>query len=233
MENTTVDPITAFETDTNKLISSIQHYKPSVEFANAIINDQDKIGEEISSLRNTTQSYRDYDTSVQLYDNKLTSQLKESLSILVECKRSLDNLPKLGPKRPSDDLNEEDTKTILSYALKLSKFSKIPRTFDGFLLPNNFIWPGDDNMRRGNLAIASLIPEKIINIENYGTDYVPPVENNDSSKIEKDTDTKMNDDDDDSEDEFLPERTNVVTQSNRNDKTAVISGLDLLDSDDE
>lgn len=225
------DPITSFETNTNDLVSSIQHYKPSVDLANAIINDQDKIGDEISKLRKTTQSYREYDASLQLYDSQLTSELKESLSILVDCKKSLDNLPKLGPKRPSDDLNEEDTKTILSYALKLSKFSKIPRTFDGFLLPNNFIWPGDDNMRRGNLAIASMIPEKIISMENFGVDYVPPEESKENKELEKEPDTKM--DEDESEDEFLPERNNVITQSARKETASVISGLDLLDSDDE
>lgn len=236
------DPIAAFEKNTKDLVSSIQHYKPDVELANTIIHDQDRIGDEINQLRKLNQSYREYDTSLQLKDTQLSTTLKECLLELVDCKRSLDSLPKLNESGKIDDkLDDTDTNTILSYALKLSKFTKIPRTFDGFLLPNNFIWPGDDNMRRGNLAIASMMPDKIVNMENYGPDYVPPVVETaavatTTTGVEmKDVgDDDDEDDDDDDFEEFIPERSNAVSSNTGSSTTnGVMTGLDLLDSDDE
>jgi mediator of RNA polymerase II transcription subunit 4 len=237
-----IDPLKQFEENMNALVQSIQHYTPNTNLASVIIQNSDRIGYEIDILKEKTKSFVNYDTTKQKYHEELSNELKEVLNTLVECKRSLDDLPKpdftkeFDSQRTDKNPDIEDTKTILSYALKLSKFSKIPKTFDGFLLPNNFIWPGDDNMRRGNLAIASIMPDKIIQTENYGENYVPVIEedkNSDEMDIDKNEEEQNVIAEDDSEDEFLPERTKSIDKTAQIKPESVMAGLDLLDSDDE
>lgn len=252
------DPIKAFESDVEILVRSFQQYAPNQACSSALIKDSDRIGSQISERRNKLDQHASSDLSQKRKDDQLTSSLFEILQTLVECKRNLDNLPKLHDYTTTNDSNPtlskdeefktEDTKTVLSYALKLSKFSKIPRTFDGMLLPNNFTWPGDDNMRRGNLAIASMMPDKLIQYENYGPGYVPPEEKMEIDGGEEDKtsnsaqgveNTKKprhgdeEDEEDEDEDDFIPERTSSIENVNRGESTAVMTGLDLLDSDDE
>lgn len=252
MPEITENPIKAFENDMEALVRSIEQYTPDPSISSSLLKDSDKIGTQIKEYRARVESHAGLDTSQEKRDKQLSTSLFEMLHTLVDCKRDLDNLPKLDDYSEISTIEEKDTtpnpdpqdaKAILSYALKLSKFSKIPRTFDGSLLPNNFIWPGDDNMRRGNLAMASLIPEKLIQFENYGPDYVPPSmdvemkDDNETEITEKETkkigEDHDEDDDDEEEDDFLPERTNSIENINKNESTAIMAGLDLLDSDDE
>lgn len=241
------DPLKAFEDDMNSLIQSIQHYSPDPALSSAVIQDCDRIGTQIRELQTLKDGYMSYDMSQQEYDVELSNGYREILSTLVECKRNLDQLPKERPEsqagaKKHGAADPEDTKTILSYALKLSKFTKIPRTFDGFLLPNNFIWPGDDNMRRGTLALTSLMPEKIVQRENYGEEAMP--EGGDSLQSNGNTEeqeaagkerpeTHEDDKGNDSEDDFIPERSNSIAETSRPESSSVMAGLDLLDSDDE
>lgn len=253
MQTTIDDPIWAFEQDMEALVRSVQQYAPNQTFASSLIRDSDEIGKQIKDYEDRLQQHASADISLKKHDNRLTGALTDSLKTLVECKRSLDTLPKLHDYTKTTEatatateakLDPEDTRTVLSYALKLSKFSKIPRTFDGALLPNNFTWPGDDNMRRGNLAIASLMPNKLIQYENYGPGYVPPAEQMEVDQEPKDAgqqgvagqDKKEDADDEedeDDEDDFIPERTNSIENVNKGESTAVMAGLDLLDFDDE
>ncbi|AWU78524.1 hypothetical protein CAS74_002655 [Pichia kudriavzevii] len=231
------DPLSLFEKDMSALVQSLQRFEPDPSIASSIVHDSDLIADDIKQLKSITESYRNFDTSEREYDMKLTHGLKDALNILVECKRELDQLPK-SPTTSGGDAtstiseDDQDTKEILSYALKLAKFSKIPRTFDGFLLPNNFIWPGDDNMRRGNLALASLMPEKIIQLENFGPGYVSPKAEAIEAKADAGDDQRM-DVDNDSEDDFIPERSSFNEGHTKPDSTSIMAGLDLLDSDDE
>ena len=246
------DPIRAFEHDMEALVRSVQQYAPNQAFSSSLIRDTDEIGKQINDYGERLQQHASADISLKKHDGRLTAALTDTLKSLVQCKRSLDALPKLHDYTKtkktarSAKLDAEDTRTVLSYALKLSKFSKIPRTFDGALLPNNFTWPGDDNMRRGNLAIASLMPDKLIQYENYGPGYVPPAdvmevdEEKDAGKHgavgqekKEGGDEDEDEDDEDDEDDFIPERTNSIENVNKEESTAVMAGLDLLDFDDE
>lgn len=245
-----MNTIAVFESDMKALIQSIQQYSPDPSTATKLIRDSDQIGEDLATLKKTTEAYKNYDTTEERYDIKLMAGLQDVLHTLVECKKSLDTMPKpdmnrnLHQYQSTDDKQDaEDTKSVLSYALKLSKFSKIPRTFDGMLLPNNFIWPGDDNMRRGNLAMASIIPDKIIQTENYGADYAAKVHakslesvqavnhRNDTEGGEKENDNDNDNDSDD--DEFMPDRSDTMSDKVAKPSTLAISGLDLLDSDED
>lgn len=220
-----INPIDRFNNDLNNLISSIQSYHPNESLAVDLINDNDQINDIISELHITNDNFKSYNKSMEINNNQLSNSLNKILDTLVDCKRDLDKLPK---SCIVDNTDDDNTKEILSYALKLSKFSKIPKTFDGMLLPNNFIWPGDDNLRRGSLAITSIIPDKIINYENFGGNYKEIVEEKVPDEIVEDIVV-----DDESDDELLPERNNSIDNSIQKDKLSVMSGLDLLDSDDE
>ena len=220
-----INPIDRFNNDLNNLISSIQSYHPNESLAVDLINDNDQINDIISELHTTNNNFKSYNKSMEINNNQLSNSLNTILDTLVDCKRELDKLPK---SCVVDNTDDDNTKEILSYALKLSKFSKIPKTFDGMLLPNNFIWPGDDNLRRGSLAITSIIPDKIINYENFGGNYKEIVEEKVPDEIVENIVV-----DDESDDELLPERNNSIDNSIQKDKLSVMSGLDLLDSDDE
>lgn len=220
-----INPIDRFNNDLNNLISSIQSYHPNESLAVDLINDNDQINDIISELHITNDNFKSYNKSMEINNNQLSNSLNTILDTLVDCKRELDKLPK---SCVVDNTDDDNTKEILSYALKLSKFSKIPKTFDGMLLPNNFIWPGDDNLRRGSLAITSIIPDKIINYENFGGNYKEIVEEKVPKQVVENIVV-----DDESDDELLPERNNSIDNSIQKDKLSVMSGLDLLDSDDE
>lgn len=220
-----INPIDRFNNDLNNLISSIQSYHPNESLAVDLINDNDQINDIISELHITNDNFKSYNKSMEINNNQLSNSLNKILDTLVDCKRELDKLPK---NCIVDNTDDDNTKEILSYALKLSKFSKIPKTFDGMLLPNNFIWPGDDNLRRGSLAITSIIPDKIINYENFGGNYKEIVEEKVPKQVVENIVV-----DDESDDELLPERNNSIDNSIQKDKLSVMSGLDLLDSDDE
>lgn len=246
------DPITAFGNDMNDLVSSIQQYSPDQGIPSKIIKDSDNIGREINQFQSQIAILKNTDTSLEKKDKQLTESIHDILNTLIECKHDLDNLPKIDYSAENNPLNnnsninhtknkQNDTKSILSYALKLSKFSKIPRTFDGNLLPNNFTWPGDDNLRRGNLAIASMIPDKLVRFENFGPDYIEKEEkleiHGNSNNTEKEAHDKIknngSENEEEEEDDFIPERNNSIDNINKNDSTTVMAGLDLLDSDDE
>lgn len=244
-----MDPVTDFSNDMNSLVRSIQQYAPDQSISSNLIKDTDNIGKEIKQFENKINIFKNEDITLEENDKLLTDSLFDILNTLIDCKRNLDVLPKIdysvNDKNDNNEINENDTKLILSYALKLSKFSKIPRTFDGNLLPNNFTWPGDDNLRRGNLAIASMIPDKLVQYENYGPNYVPPEEKMDVDEVDKSFEKKNgardnnnnnyddDDDDEDDEDDFIPDRTNSIENFNKGDSATVMAGLDLLDSDDE
>ena len=57
--------------------------------------------------------------------------------------------------------------------MKLAKFSKAPATVVSQMIhPNNYIWPAEDALRRGMLAVASLKPDELIQSE-LGDDTLP------------------------------------------------------------
>ncbi|GMF03354.1 unnamed protein product [Ambrosiozyma monospora] len=193
-------------------------------------------------------------------NTQLNENLRGILVTLNECRKELNELPKLpieeevtltqtDPSKLAEDeqskanqANMKDIKQLLSYAMKLSKFSKIPRTFDGFLMPNNFVWPGDDNMRRGVLAMASMMPDKIIANENGADDKAGTKSKGD--KVDEDVD--MKDDDEDSDDDLfndselskapsapVPGQQIPAPVPEKKDHASIMADLDLFDDSDD
>ncbi|GMF58484.1 unnamed protein product [[Candida] boidinii] len=184
--------------------------------------------------------------------------MRNILISLSECRKELNDLPKLSIKDAENYKNSNDiqiekekvnnktvdiqqTNEILRYAMKLAKFSKIPRLYNGFLLPNNFIWPGDDNMRRGMLAVASSMGQKLIDAENGGAE---PVKAEGLGDAEMKEDVKEeHGDHSDLEDDLLPTKETTAvsdgtsatsgTGTAKKDAASVMADLDLFDSDED
>ncbi|CDK26567.1 unnamed protein product [Kuraishia capsulata CBS 1993] len=236
--------ISVFEKDLAGLVSSISRFQPSSEFATKLVLDTDKIQEELVQLQyihdlrvNQLQNQTSVDKSL---DDSLKSILKE----LNQCRKSLVSLPRL-PQEESEkhensmdeDFKEEPpnpeeslkaTAQLLDYAMKLSKFSKIPRTVEGFLHPNNCIWPADGNMRRGMLAMASILGDKLTRIG----DEADEDQNQDLAEPEEGVNEKDQDDDSDM-DESMPYAAYERDEQQQKTAAHVVSGLDLFDSDEE
>lgn len=102
-------------------------------------------------------------------NNQLSQVSTRFLKELIACRSELRQLPKLPADRQSSRdsrLKEIGVQELLDYSMKLAKFSKAPTTASGQLPhPNNFIWPAEDALRRGMLALASLKSEEIIKAE--------------------------------------------------------------------
>lgn len=115
-----------------------------------------KLGKEVKQLQEQNDHLKDLSTHI----------LKE----LISCRAELKKLPRLpAAKEKGDsalDMREVGVQELLDYSMKLAKFSKAPATVTGQLPhPNNFIWPAEDALRRGMLAMASLKPDEILKAE--------------------------------------------------------------------
>lgn len=96
----------------------------------------------------------------------LNNESKHILKELIACRAELKKLPRLPAKGPHKQPSEVSIQELLNYAMKLAKFSKAPPTVMSQMIhPNNYVWPAEDALRRGMLAIASLKPDELIRAE--------------------------------------------------------------------
>lgn len=195
--------LTKYENTLAKLVDSVTTFKPDPEIGKQLIQvDHD--------LFTTLESFAKYDiidSKLQRIDaefNDLDNKMREVLGKLSECYEDLVALPmveqvELERKTILEQRDKIKSNILLDYATKLAKFTRIPPTFDkGTIGPNNFIWPAEDSLRKGMLAMASLRSKELtklpgdnedntetkqehINAENYK--LTPDVDNNDDSVI--------------------------------------------------
>ncbi|GMG20193.1 unnamed protein product [Ambrosiozyma monospora] len=249
-----------FESELQKLTESIQHYQPNPDAASNLVNIVDNLNNELNQLELLHDLKSNQMLKQSIENTQLNENLRGILVTLNECRKELNDLPKLpieeevrlsqaDPSKLAEDdqpksnqANMKDMKQLLSYAMKLSKFSKIPRTFDGFLMPNNFVWPGDDNMRRGVLAMASMMPDKIIANENGADEESETISKSD--KVDEDVD--MKDDEEDSDDDLfidsemskthsapIPRQQIPAAVPEKKDHASIMADLDLFDDSDD
>ena len=161
--------LTDYEDTLAKLIESVDKFHPNMKYAQDLIQADFDL---FTSLE-TFAKYDEIDNKLNLLEDKRTAigdQTKDILEILNECHDDLNNLPSLEQvefekKTILEQRQKVNSTILLDYATKLSKFTKIPPTFDkGTIGPNNFVWPGDDALRRGMLAMASLNSDKLTRI---------------------------------------------------------------------
>ncbi|KAG7192755.1 Mediator of RNA polymerase II transcription subunit 4 [Scheffersomyces spartinae] len=93
------------------------------------------------------------------------------LKELLSCREALKRLPRLPASKRSDKNLVDplvDVKEVLKYAMKLAKFTRAPATMANALFqihPNNYIWPAEDALRKGMLAMSSIHSEELIKME--------------------------------------------------------------------
>ena len=93
-------------------------------------------------------------------NNELDEHLNYTLRKLISIRASLRQVPDRTAQKlntVAQDLQAVDIQTLLDYSMKLAKFSKAPvAVLSQMVHPNNYIWPAEDALRRGMLAMASL-----------------------------------------------------------------------------
>lgn len=229
------------------LTNSIQKYEPNPDIAADIVQAVDCFNSELDKIQTLHEMRSNQIIRQNAENDRLNMNLRTVLTTLDECHQELARLPDLSvaqmkklhvesieeakKKLPEPDL--KSVKKLLAYAMKLSKFSRIPQTFDGFLLPNNFLWPGDDNMRRGMLAMASMYPDRIIEEENRDSDESNEHKSDANGVVdgedEEQKTLQSHDDDDEVGETSFDHREHAKPK----DASEVMAGLDLFDEDED
>ncbi|KAI3403461.2 MED4 [Candida oxycetoniae] len=185
-------------------------------------------------------------------DDRLKSNLKELLKYRNELKK-LPTAPSYKEnytKKNSASNTQVTTKNILEYSMKLAKFTKAPAAMGNMpfqIHPNNYIWPAEDSLRRGVLAMSSLQGDEIVqSILGTTTTTDSSVAQNDEEEIVEEMKKKPSADEETSEEKVLAKETKSSSSSSsytpdqHNDepkKTEPVEtvdlDLDLFDPDDE
>ncbi|OBA19010.1 hypothetical protein METBIDRAFT_47509 [Metschnikowia bicuspidata var. bicuspidata NRRL YB-4993] len=163
-----VENLRRFEASFNQLSQLITSFKETglVSEVNNLIEIEREISEGLCAL----EPHHNLGVEIQALtkvNKELDTHSKGILKELISCRSKLQKLPKLpAAQGNAQKLNDVDVQTVLDYAMKLAKFSKAPATvLSQFIHPNNYIWPAEDALRRGMLAMASIKPEELIQAE--------------------------------------------------------------------
>lgn len=186
-----ISSIREFESELVELSLSISSFREEniPEHVKSLIQLDKKISAEQQNLRRHQEYGAEIET-LQKENDELSQESSRLLKELISCRADLKKLPRLPAASSStreSRLKEIGVQELLDYSMTLAKFSKAPTTANGQLPhPNNFIWPAEDALRRGLLALTSLKPDEVIKAELGETE---PAE---EEKVEED-DVEMED----------------------------------------
>ncbi|QLL35040.1 hypothetical protein HG536_0H04160 [Torulaspora globosa] len=161
--------LTQYEEVLAELVASVDNFKPDVKIAKRLIQVDKDLYESVKAFTQYDQIDREL-RRLEKESNDLDQRTRNILETLNDCYNNLNALPTLEQVEFERQTILEQRKKInssvlLEYGTKLSKFTKIPPTLDrGATGPNNFIWPAEDALRRGMLALASLHSKEITRI---------------------------------------------------------------------
>lgn len=157
-----------FETTLKSLLNSISRYSPSVSDAEKLVAIEQRLNVSLDQIIAHQRAGLEIDSLVH-QSSSVDKSCREILLGLSDCRKKLMGLPSLGTvKKEQKRMQESQIRAdeLLAYAMKLAKFTTAPPTFDnGAIGPNNFIWPAEDSLRRGVLAIASLNEKALLGEE--------------------------------------------------------------------
>ncbi|CDO96292.1 unnamed protein product [Kluyveromyces dobzhanskii CBS 2104] len=153
--------IERYEETIQQLSKSVDTFKPELGLIDKIIECDKKLYE---TLEEFDEYYKIYEELNRLDKEQkdIDKKTRDILGTLNTCYNSLNTLPMLEQIEfeQSVMLKQREkihSKVVLDYAMKLAKFTRFPPTFDKSMIgPNNFIWPAEDSLRKGMLAMASL-----------------------------------------------------------------------------
>lgn len=187
-----VQKVSEFERLLTELASSISSFQEEniTELIENLISTNDEIVKEIEVLHH----HQDLGNRIDVLEQERTdldNEAKNILKELISCRAELKKLPRLPANKSNlkkdESMNSIDIQETLKYAMKLSKFTKAPATTANApfqIHPNNYIWPAEDALRRGMLAVASLKADEIIKKE-LGEEEVKQDEEQEKPKEEK------------------------------------------------
>lgn len=179
--------LTNYESKLNELTKSVDSFKPDISIVKELI-ECDK------NLYQTLEGFGEYCKIKEELNNlskeeeDINKKTREVLGILSDCYNTLNELPMLEQiEFERDEMLKQKAKLysgeVLDYAMKLAKFTRFPPTFDKSAIgPNNFIWPAEDSLRRGMLALASLKSSELIGEDKKNEE---PQEKNENEGDEK------------------------------------------------
>lgn len=175
--------LNAFEKSLSSLLTSISKYDPQESDAHDLLSIEKELEHSVGDIITHQQSGLKID-SLDAKSTKVDNDCKQVLLGLSECRNQLKSLPNLNEVQKEEKLMQKNkiaADDLLQYAMKLAKFTTAPPTFDsGSIGPNNFIWPAEDALRKGMLAIASLKAAELT-----GTAVVEQKEKEDNKEEDK------------------------------------------------
>lgn len=235
-----------YEGALHKLIESVDKFKPSVEIGRDLVNADKQLYKTLDTLPQYDRIFM----RLKELDNealKIDQTTKKVLEALNECHDDLKSLPLLEQVEFEKKIilkQREKIKSnvLLDYATKLAKFTKIPPTFDrGSIGPNNFIWPAEDALRKGMLAMASLNVKELTHIPGEPEETEPKEPDNKRNPAgEEGNADEIQAGENKDEDSFIFGATNYENNSAANDSKnedkeedeAMDSDLDLFNPDE-
>ncbi|AAS54760.1 AGR270Wp [Eremothecium gossypii ATCC 10895] len=158
-----------YEESLQRLVTSVDKFQPDLEAAQELIEIDSKLYSNLAQLP----KYDLIDSQLKKLEEEskdIDERTAKILGILGECYNDLNSLPMVEQvefematmKKQKDKVNSS---VLLEYAMKLSKFTRVPPTFNKDAIgPNNFIWPAEDAIRRGMLAMASLKSKELTSL---------------------------------------------------------------------
>ena len=166
-----VATLTEFENQLDAFTASISSFKGD-QLADSmlqLVQLNDTLKQELESLK-THQELGKRIGQLKQQNLELDTKAKQMLRELISCRAELRKMPRLSLKGDDkESQNKEiDVKEALKYAMKLAKFTRAPPMVGNAqfqIHPNNFIWPAEDSLRRGMLALSSRKPEELIKQE--------------------------------------------------------------------
>lgn len=166
------EKIREFEDELNLLSYQVASFKEDDIYhsVDRLICINDSISNEVQRLEENQGLAKKYNT-LEKDGKDLDAKLKNLLQELVSCRGDLKKLP-ARPQRKDNLMTQEtqavDVREVLKYAMRLAKFTKrSPAVMYApfFVHPNNYIWPAEDSLRKGMLALCSLKEKEIIEAE--------------------------------------------------------------------
>ncbi|KAI5960916.1 MED4 [Candida theae] len=166
-----VQKISHFRTALDTLSNGISHYKEDEFYSNIerIVETNSSLEKEVHELSKHKERSREI-ANLSDTNKKLENKLKDNLRALVGLRAELKKLPSVHREHANLEGIESpvDVESILNYSMKLAKFTKAPAAVGNVpfqIHPNNYIWPAEDSLRRGMLAMSSLHADEIVNAE--------------------------------------------------------------------
>ncbi|KAH3903277.1 uncharacterized protein SCODWIG_02203 [Saccharomycodes ludwigii] len=150
-----------YEKNIENFVETVDSFKPSLPLASKIIETDSKLMNQLNEFPKYDQMNKNL-MKLNEYETNLQNNIHWILTTLNDCYMKLNRLPmekqvKIEQKIILKQRENIKTKLLLDYSMKLAKFTKIPPTLNREMIgPSNFIWPGEDSLRRGMLALSSL-----------------------------------------------------------------------------